>query len=264
MKYHSNTNWNKQLKDFTPETRGAWDSNSKNSDYHFDSSIKDKPGDYFKVLGYFDLSHREVQTEIDWIISRADWEQGKGSREYDDLSDSARNLHGFSEKILNKTSSGSIKGFQSTLHEKMFPLLSKLKQASGLEFYSSKVTHDKIVPHSARIICQSPGHMFQLHVDNELWRIHHDPSQVVRMVVMLDDWKAGQLYQYGTCLYEGWKRGEVHVFDWPNVPHSTANTSKVHRPSLQFTALKTPVYEELLKHGNRDTEINWDKPVDNN
>ena len=257
MKYHSNTNWNKQLKDFKPETRGAWDSNSKNSEYHFDSSIKDKPGDYFKVLGYFDLSHKEVQKEISWITSRADWEQGKSSQELDDLPDSAKNLHGFSEKVYNKQSSGSTKGFQSTLHELMFPLLSQLKEASGLKFYEENHSHKHSIPHSARILCQSPGQMFQVHIDNELWNVSEDPSQVVRMVIMLEDWKAGQIYQYGTCLYENWRAGEVHVFDWPNVPHSTANTSKLHRPSLQFTALKTPKYEELFNNADPNRKIPW-------
>ena len=39
---------------------------------------------------------------------------------------------------------------------------------------------------------------------------------------------------------------EIHIFDWRNVPHSTANTSYVPRVSLQLTGTKTEDTDAIL------------------
>lgn len=258
MKHHHKTNWQKALKDRKPETRGSWTCNSKNSEYHFDNMRQDEAGDYYKILGKFDLSHPDVQQEINWITSRADWEQGTLPYDsFNNLADTSKNLS-FSDRLENKRSSGSLKAFQCTFHEMMFPRLYELTRACGLTTYSEKKHNSTGLPISARVICQSPGHMFQIHIDDELWEVNQsDPSQVVRMVIMLDNWHAGQMYQYGNTMYQNWYAGEVHVFDWPNVPHSTANCSKHHRPSIQITGLKTPEYEEMYKFGNKMRILPW-------
>jgi hypothetical protein len=38
----------------------------------------------------------------------------------------------------------------------------------------------------------------------------------------------------------------VHIFDWENVPHATANASRSMRPVLQITGLKTDKTRSLL------------------
>jgi hypothetical protein len=98
--------------------------------------------------------------------------------------------------------------------------------------------------------------MFNTHID-KLWHLsEHDPEQICRMSIMLEDWKPGQFYQYGNHTYTGWKAGEAHIFDWANVPHSTANASMYARPLLQVTGLKTKKTRELINNGSSD--IVWE------
>ena len=88
--------------------------------------------------------------------------------------------------------------------------------------------------------------MFNLHID-KLWdRCIDDPEQVCRITFFLDDWKPGQFYMYGNYVYSHWKAGEAHIFDWPNVPHATANTSNYPRAILQVTGLKTSRTKKIL------------------
>ncbi len=47
------TNWNKKLLP-SQDFKSNWDWTVAHSEYHFDDSIKDKEGDWFKVLGRFD------------------------------------------------------------------------------------------------------------------------------------------------------------------------------------------------------------------
>jgi len=99
---------------------------------------------------------------------------------------------------------------------------------------------------------QLTGQMFNRHID-KLWdRCPDDPERVARITVMLDDWQPGQFYMYGNLVYSNWKAGEVHIFDWPNVPHCTANTSNTPRAVLQVTGLKTQKTREILAGASKD------------
>ena len=100
---------------------------------------------------------------------------------------------------------------------------------------------------------QMTGQMFNMHID-KLWdRCPDDPERIVRITIMLDDWKPGHFYMYGNCIYDKWRAGEVHVFDWSNVPHCTANASSHPRAVLQMTGLKTERTREILANSNSNT-----------
>ena len=58
---------------------------------------------------------------------------------------------------------------------------------------------------------------------------------------------------YGNFVYERWKAGEAHIFDWANVPHATANASNFPRPTIQITGLKSEKTREIIANGSRDT-----------
>jgi hypothetical protein len=58
---------------------------------------------------------------------------------------------------------------------------------------------------------------------------------------------------YGNHIYERWKAGEAHIFDWPNVPHATCNASSHPRPTLQVTGLKTDRTREILSTASPNT-----------
>jgi hypothetical protein len=112
-----------------------------------------------------------------------------------------------------------------------------------------------------RMHYQQPGQMFNLHIDKLQERCPDDPERVIRMTIMLADWQPGQFYLYGTNTYSHWHAGDVHVFDWANVPHATANASRYMRPVLQVTGLKTEKTRRMLAVGNTIGEISGMKQL---
>lgn len=99
----------------------------------------------------------------------------------------------------------------------------------------------------ARIHVQRPGQVWNLHLDKlEKW-MPEDPSRVVRYFIQLTDWEQGHFWGYGNYVHQGWRAGEVHTFDWVNVPHSTANAGHNPRVTLQVTGIKTPETDKFLK-----------------
>lgn len=115
-----------------------------------------------------------------------------------------------------------------------FPNLQKLS-----DFFN--VVEAKKVIHT-----QLTGQMFNLHIDKLYNRCPENPEKIVRITIMLEDWQPGQFYLYGTCVYSHWRAGDVHIFDWPNVPHATANASLQPRSTMQLTGIKTDVTEKLI------------------
>jgi hypothetical protein len=97
-----------------------------------------------------------------------------------------------------------------------------------------------------RMHYQQPGQMFNLHIDKLQERCPDDPERVIRMTIMLADWEPGQFYLYGNYTYSHWRAGDVHIFDWADVPHATANASRSMRPVLQVTGLKTEKTQQML------------------
>ena len=65
---------------------------------------------------------------------------------------------------------------------------------------------------------------------------------------MLEDWEPGQFLIYGNQQFDRWRAGEVHTFDWQNLPHATANASNIPRSMLVITGVKTATTRELLSN----------------
>jgi hypothetical protein len=98
----------------------------------------------------------------------------------------------------------------------------------------------------ARIHVQTPGQVWNLHLDKlEKW-MPADPTQVVRYFVQLTDWQPGHFWSYGNYMWSGWQAGDVSTFDWLNVPHSTANAGHTPRATLQVTGIKTSATNKFL------------------
>lgn len=100
---------------------------------------------------------------------------------------------------------------------------------------------------------QNSGQMMHLHIDQmgakgrEAIRSGNHKS-LWRFVVMLDDWKMGQTWNIGNTFWR-WKRGECISWDWPNIPHGTANFGWWPRPMLQITGSATDRTHELYETG---------------
>ena len=53
---------------------------------------------------------------------------------------------------------------------------------------------------------------------------------------------------YGNQQFDRWRAGEVHKFDWQNLPHATANASNIPRPMLVITGVQTATTRELMSN----------------
>ena len=107
----------------------------------------------------------------------------------------------------------------------------------------------------ARLHIQKTGQLWHKHID-KLYKFNkEDPSKIVRIHIMLTDWEPGHFFQFGD-LDLRWKAGDVTMFDWMNLPHSTANTAFAPRVSLQLTGVKTDKTEKLLSKAPFKIAIN--------
>jgi len=98
-----------------------------------------------------------------------------------------------------------------------------------------------------RLHVQRPGQVWNLHLDKlEKWN-PADPSQVMRVMIALTDYEPGHFFSYGNYLHTGWRAGDVHTFDWQNIPHSTANAGHGPRITLQMTGVVTDKTREFLR-----------------
>jgi hypothetical protein len=219
------------------EYNSSWQWCVDHSRYHFDDSRVDQPGEWFQVLGRF------VGT---WTAEVAQ-AQGKP------ITWATRKFYGNDDNTVSPMLTQEENDLRTTgapvdleLTDAVFdisayPTLTKMSEYFGLE--DAKI----------RMHCQQPGQMFNLHIDKLQERCPDDPERVIRMTVMLDDWHPGQFYLFGTCTYSHWRAGEVHVFDWANVPHATANASRHMRPTLQITGLRTEKTQRLLDKAGKLT-----------
>jgi len=117
-----------------------------------------------------------------------------------------------------------------------YPQLQKLSDFFEVQ-EAKKVIHTQIT-----------GQMFNLHIDKLYARCPDNPGKVVRITIMLQDWLPGHFYLYGTRVYSHWRAGDVHIFDWPNVPHATANASLWPRSTMQITGIRSPRTDNLLNN----------------
>ena len=98
----------------------------------------------------------------------------------------------------------------------------------------------------SKLHIQFTGEVLNMHID-KLYDLDADPNNVIRVMVMLQDWEPGQFIMYGNQQYDRWERGDIHTFDWQNTPHATANASNKPRPMLVITGVITDKTRELLQ-----------------
>lgn len=98
-----------------------------------------------------------------------------------------------------------------------------------------------------RLHVQRPGQMWNLHLDKlEKWN-PAKPSQVMRIMIALNDWEPGHFFSYGNYVHTQWHAGDVTTFDWQNLPHSTANAGHIPRATLQLTGVVTEKTRDFLR-----------------
>ena len=239
------TDWNKTLQP-ADQYESNWEWTKAHSEYHFDDNIVDQEGDWFKVLGRFDnpaLWKAETERLVKESTKSINWQTrkffGDSPKESPMLKQEEYDIEqggGDPKKLM-------LTNMLDDLED--YPVLCKMKDHFGVIGDSNEF--------KVRCHTQLTGQMFNLHID-KLWdRCLEDPESICRITFFLEDWKPGQFYMYGNFVYERWKAGEAHIFDWPNVPHATCNASNFPRPSIQITGLKSEKTRELIANGSRDT-----------
>ena len=228
--------------------KSNWQWTKERSKYHFDDNIVDQEGEWFTILGRFNYPMR-WEEERDQLVQNSknsiNWETRKFYGNSEEISPMLQQ-----EEFDIKQGGGNPKTLMLTNMEENFddyPIIQYLTRFFGVTGNDDQ--------YKVRCHIQTTGQMFNYHID-KLWE-RGDPDKVCRITFFLEDWKPGQFYLYGNYVYDRWRAGEAHIFDWPNVPHATANASNHVRTAIQITGLKTERTEEVIKYGRRDQEFFW-------
>lgn len=207
---------------------GSWELTKQHSTYHFDNLRFDPDQDKITCLGNISPFW---QTELETITQLAKpktWRtRGKGSDRSDeeyDQEDHDLEQFGYGKDFV-----------VSDLTWDVPETFNKLVVWFGMD--NSKM----------RLHVQHPGQMWNLHLDKlEKWN-PEDPSQVMRVMIALNDYEPGHFFSYGNYIHTRWHAGDVHTFDWQNIPHSTANAGHGPRITLQITGVVTDKTREFLR-----------------
>lgn len=214
--------------------KSNWATAKQRSNYHFDPEKKDRPQDVVTYLGRITPTWHNDLADIVANSRPATWAtrgyKGEGieapaeeleSEEYDLTS------HGMSVDLAI-----------THLNWRLPASLQDVADAFGL---------DKCM---ARIHVQQPGEVWNLHIDKLYKWAPEAPESVIRIMIQLTDWQPGQFWEYGNYHWNQWRAGDVTTFDWPNIPHSTANAGYDSRVTLQLTGIQTEKTESFLQQLN--------------
>ena len=114
---------------------------------------------------------------------------------------------------------------------------------------------------------QTTGQMLNWHIDNFAGRKERgnsfveieadkNPEVMRRFVIMLDDWKHGQVFQLGNTNWHQWKKGQCITWEWRDIPHATCNMGWEDRPMLQITGLTSDFTRNLVQSGSFKNVVN--------
>lgn len=205
----------------------SWQETRNRSRYHFDTAIRDPRWDCAPTVGKFVGSW---QAELDQAIDAsrpATWAT-RAPRPPDPVA--------LAKEEYDLEQQGYGRDFEVTnLTWDIAPVFQHMADLFALD--------DAMV----RIHVQWPGQVWNLHLDKlEKW-CPENPNRVVRYFIALNDWQMGHFWNYGNHQHSHWHAGDVHTFDWQNVPHSTANAGHEPRVTLQVTGVATDITHHTLE-----------------
>jgi hypothetical protein len=212
-----------------------WEIQKSKSSYHFDTTLNDPRYDTVIDLGSF---IGEWHTEVEDAISSArpaTWRNRSKSEKPNKLVEA--------EEYDLEAAGADPNMIFSHLEYSLAPVFQKMVDTIGL-------SNDE-----SRVHVQWPGQVFVKHIDKLEKFNPEDPSKIMRVMIMLTDWDQGHFNQYGNFTYQGWKAGDIHTFDWKNVPHSSANAGLTPRVSLLTTGIITNKTLEFLDKLRLDSTI---------
>jgi hypothetical protein len=231
----------KKLSDFD----SVWEWTKSRSSYHFDKFTPDRPNSTFQVVRNFPVTWA---SELDIIKQRS------FPKTWNNIT-ATGGSHGHKVLAIDKRASDIAKGGGDIDKIELTDVVDDFREFPELAKVIESFKLDKA---QARCHVQKTGQMFTRHIDPiqrmfygigkaagehnpdpDMTDYGYDVNDIVRVTVMLEDWEPGQFMIYGNTVYQQWRAGECHYFDWPNVPHATANASEHTRITLQVTGLRT-------------------------
>lgn len=210
--------------------KSSWDTTKAASTYHFDPRRRDDARDVLIYLGRIEPTWQEDLPGIIEQSRPATWEtraQGRPGASYSqpDLAAEEYDIErvGADPKMV-------ITNLNWTIPESLKKISKKFALEDCME----------------RLHVQWPGQVWNLHIDKlQKWQ-PDDPSKVMRIFIQLTDWQPGQFWEYGNYHWNQWRAGNVSTFDWPNMPHSTANAGHHPRVTFQLTGVRTSATLDFL------------------
>lgn len=234
------------------EYDSLWQWTRDRSSYHFDNFAQDDPARTFRVIKRFQPNwQRHLEQIRDHSVART----------WNDITRTGGS-HGHRVLAIDKRARDIAQGGGD---------IDKIELSNVVDDFSSMPELQAIIDSfnldrpQARCHVQLTGQMFTRHIDpiHRMFATHdptidvydpnpdlddygYDTDDIVRVTVMLEDWQPGQFIIYGNTVYQQWRAGDCHFFDWKNIPHATANASEHTRITLQVTGLRTKTTDPIL------------------
>lgn len=205
------------------------------SAYHFDNWRMDPRWDNIVGLGRFVGNWSNELAEIKETAKPVSWRNRSET--------GLPNKHVDKEEYDLQQAGMDPNSIISSFEYNLPPLFKKMCDMIGLENRQD------------RVHVQWPGQVFSKHIDKLEKMNPSNPDKIMRVMIMLSDWEPGHFNQFGNYTYTQWRAGDIHTFDWKNVPHSSANASLVPRFSLLTTGTITDTTIEFIKRANQVSEI---------
>lgn len=222
-----------------------WDYIKENfSNYHFDKWKFDEVGDWYDLLGRFELASNmeEILDSLEKKCHKVGWHDLTKESLHPGFPGGKSPL--YDQEEHDRTESGIQGEYTQLIPE---------QDMYEIEEIQSLARYWKLKRLRTRIHIQLPGQMFIQHIDKLWHRNPTDPTKICRIMVALRDYEPGQIITYGNAVYTHWRAGDISTFDTLNVPHASVNMSKTPRPFLVITGIRTDETDAILKISNPDT-----------
>ena len=208
-------------------SKSNWEDAKKRSNYHFNNDIIDKNN--IKHIGKFIGSWKKEVDEVINDAKKLNWSNRRASTDRPN-----NDVQAEENDLINAGADPKMTIYRGLTDFSKCKTIQKISEYWGL---------DKL---KAKMHVQFTGEVLNMHID-KLYDLDDDPNNVIRIMIMLDDWQPGQFLIYGNQVFDRWESGHIHYFDWQNLPHATANASLYPRPMLVLTGVMTDRTRELIK-----------------
>ena len=211
-----------------------WQQSKANSNYHFDWQRAEMPGhDYrwiTRFVGDWNIELEQIKNQAvpkTWATRGKEYHPDHPNLvgEHNDLTNAGMNT-------------------EQVIFRKVFEFEGKWK---------TMIDHLHMENTKQAFHIQYPGELLNLHIDKQ-YEMNDDPKQVARFFIFLEDWKPGHFMHMGTSFVK-WRKGDVLWFDWPNMPHASANAGWEPRCLIQITGTISKATKQLLLGQTKEIKL---------